>query len=164
MLNFYREMKQMTKNLILRELARKQGIKLDEEIAVKADDIDSDAKQAVERINSELVKVLGSRYVVKAVYSSSLGKSIHLRIHDTKPMHNIAHNSPVFMQFMMYLSTSFGRNIDLKKVSYEMSQGPRSVPFRKITSKKSIKDATDKLIQWFSKNKPALDQLIKDSE
>ena len=83
-----------------------------------------------------------------------------LRIVDTHPANGIDHNSPVFMQFMMYLSTSHGKDADLDKVSWKMSQGPRSVPYRKITSAKSIDDATSKLIQWFKQNKSKLDSLL----
>ena len=159
----------MTTNLLLRELARQQGIKLHEQLAVKADDIESDAKKAVEKIKSELEKVLGSRYVVKAHYSASLGKSILVMIHDDKPAHNIADNSPAHMKIHMYLSSTFGKDIDLPQVSWEIisahyKQRKAGINFRKITSKKSIADATDKLIQWFKKNKPALDQLIEERE
>ena len=142
-------------------LANTQRKTILEQVAVSASEVESDATKAVERLNKELSKLLGKQYVVKAVFSKSLGKSIHLRVHDIEPVNNIAHNSPVFMQFIMHLSSSFGKSIDLQKVSFEMSQGPRSISFRKITSKKSIDDATSKLIEWFRKNQKSLDSLLK---
>lgn len=135
------------------------------EVAAPADKIDHDANLALNKLNKELAKVLGDRYVIKSHYSTNLGKSIHLRIVDTQPYNKIDHNSPVFSQFMMYLSPSqrFGSQVknDLDTVSWEMSQGPRSIPYRKISSSKSIDDATNKLIEWFKKNKSAYDSLLK---
>jgi len=130
---------------------------------ILAADVEPHAQEAVNLLKTELAKVLGPRYVVKSHYSNSLGKSVHLRIVDTKPVNGIDHNSPVFMQFMLFLSSNSGKNIDLPKISWEMSQGPRSVPYRKISSSVSIQDATKKLIDWFKKSKPALDGLLGES-
>lgn len=131
------------------------------EVAVLQADIEVEAQKTVAKLQQELHNVLGSRYVIKCQYSKNLGKSVHLRIVDTKPANGIDHNSPVFMQFMLFLSTTYGKDTDLANVSWEMSQGPRSVPYRKISSTKSIDDCTNKLIAWFKKNKPALDLLLK---
>jgi hypothetical protein len=124
-------------------------------------DIETDAEKEAERLGDALKKLLGKQYVVQSIRSKNLGKSLHLRVHDIAPVNNIAHNSPVFMQFILHLSGSFGQQVDLDKVSWEMSVGPRSIPYRKISSKKSIADANDKLIAWFKKNKKELDRLLK---
>ena len=131
------------------------------ESAVLKDDVDGHAENAVIKLQAHLKIILGPRYVIRAAFSKNLGKSIHLRVADTHPVNGIAQNSPVFMQIMMFLSSSFGKNTDLERVSWEMSSGPRSVPYRKIGSTQSIDDATNKLIDWFKKSKPELDALLK---
>lgn len=150
-------------------LAKNQKINLQEQVAVTADKVVPDALKAVEKLQKELEKILGKEYVVKAVFSKNLGKSIHLMIHDVDPPNRIADNSPVHMKLMMYLSTNFGKDADLPKVSWDLStahymQRRAGIKFRKITSKKSIDDATNKLIGWFKKNKNGLDKLLKDGE
>lgn len=131
------------------------------ESAVLKDDVDGHAQDAATKLQTHLKIILGPRYVIRAAFSKNLGKSIHLRVADTHPVNGIAQNSPVFMQIMMFLSGNFGKNTDLERVSWEMSSGPRSVPYRKIGSTQSIDDATNKLIDWFKKNKSALDALLK---
>jgi len=131
------------------------------EVAIKAEEIAIDGKAGEEYLKKELTKVLGPQYVVSVKYSENLAKSIALRIYDINPNNNIAHNSPVFMQFHMFLQTKYGKDIDIDRVSWEQTVGSRKQPnFRKISSTKSVEDANKKLVAWFKKNKSALDELI----
>jgi len=130
------------------------------EIAVKASNIPSEAERAVQKLQKELTRILGSRYVIRSRFSSNLGYTLYLRIIDTEPVNNIDQNSPVFMQFIMHLTNNYGKKEDIDKVSWEMTQGPRSLSYRKISSAISIENATDKLIQWLKQNKLKLDALL----
>lgn len=137
-------------------------------LAIEAENIGTEAPAAAAFIKSKLEAIFGERYKVKANYSHSLGHALHLRFIDAAPANNIDHNSPVFCQFMMWLSpddsiytahrgtSSKGRTW----VSWEASQLPRGVKFRKITSKKSIQEASEKLVQWFEKNRENFEAIL----
>lgn len=125
------------------------------------DYIEKIAPTIVETLDRELSEILGSQFEVKVCHSKNLGSAIHLRIVDINPVNGIDHNSPAFSQFMLWLSGSFGEQENLSKVSWECSGLPRQLKFRKITSKKSIVDATEKLIEWFRKNQENYRDLLK---
>ena len=134
--------------------------------AATKENVDSQAEMAVNRISQTLPKILGSDYVVQCTFSTKLGKSIHLVVYDKNPAGKIAENSPVFMRFMMFLTDSrSGKEIDLPKVEWEQTTASWKMKevglkYRKITSKKSIEDATEKLLAWFKKSKGQMDSLI----
>lgn len=129
---------------------------------VLEDDIDNDADKAVRKLDNHLRKVLGKDFNVNVSLETRLGKSIHIgfyRARNPSPANNIAMNSKSFFTFLMYLSDNYGRSGDLEKITIEQAQGPRSVKYRKISSKKSVMDATDKFIRWFNKNSDAIKEL-----
>lgn len=153
----------------LKYLAHKQGIAINEQVAVKAESVSKEAELAVKKLEKDLGRLLGNRYVVQARYQKNLGSSILLMLHHDKPANKIPDNSPVHMKIMMHLSSNFGKDVDLSQVSWEFLTGhfkqrKAGINFRKINSKKSIDDATNKLIDWFKKNKSKMDSLIKDQD
>jgi hypothetical protein len=133
-----------------------------EQNQLSADYIESNSAKEVEDFKKELQKMLGQKIVVKAVYSTNLGRSAHIRITDVD-VKVTDHNSPVFTQFFIDLGR---KKSDLKKISIELSTWHHQLKnsglkFRKITSNKSLKDALDKLLAWFQKNKSTYQDQLK---
>lgn len=130
--------------------------------AILEDDINDEADLVVRKLDNHLRKVLGKDFNVDVSLSERLGKSITIRFYRARnpaPANNIAMNSPSFFTFLLFLSDNFGRSGDLEKVSIEQSQGPRSIKYRKISSKKSVLDAHNKFVRWFNKNADAIKEL-----
>lgn len=131
-----------------------------ESVDLKADVIPEKAKAAAIMIEDKLKKMFDDRFVIQVRYGENLGRSLRVLMYDNAPENGIAANSSVYTSISTYLSSNFGKDIDLSSVSFERSQGPRSIKFRKITSKKSIDDAAKKLLKYFEKNKAAYTELL----
>jgi hypothetical protein len=107
-------------------------------------------------IVSQLQKVLGPKYIIKArlgmlgVSSGQVG--LYLDIWGENPNFNIARNSPVYTSLSLWYKPG-------TPYSWE-GHPPRAIKYRKITSKISLEDANKKLVEWFRKNKPAYDALM----
>lgn len=138
-------------------------------VAVRKEDVESEATLVAHVLKREIQDILGDKYKVVA-RADKFGlhvSSIFLMVHDVNPPYGIADNSPAHMKFMMHLTDNFGRPVDLDKVSFELVtahylQRKAGLKYRKISSNESIMNCATKLIRWFWKVKPQLDDLIGD--
>ena len=118
------------------------------------------AAEGVVQLQKQLTDVLGSGYKVQA-FVMNLGHSPTLRVNGVNPANGIWQNSPAIVSLMMHLSGTMKITRDMKEVAWETTRiTSRQIPFRKIKSSKSIEDANNKLIAWFKKVKPIMDELM----
>lgn len=126
---------------------------------INADSLVQGESIGIETLRTELPKVLGSNYVVRAA-TAPLGKGITLIVHGIKPNYGIAQNSPVFMSLLLNLDPPHGMG-GLPVIAWEGNSRALSVlKYRKIKSSVSVEDAISKLLAWFKKVKPQMDTLL----
>lgn len=124
------------------------------EQAVSKDEIEQEIEETKKFLQTELEKLFpedeGWRVYTK---TAPMDGGVAVTLYNEKTATNrIPQNSNSFSTFMMHLTDGGNRFVDLDKVSWEKTQGPREPKFRKISSKKSVEDANQKLVNWFRKN------------
>lgn len=131
---------------------------------LSAINIKQNQQAGIAQMKSGLSQIFDSKYKIVAGQGPMVGRdgvgSITFSIVGPNPSNGIDQNSPVFTIGMMHLTDNFGRVGDLNSVSWELIQAPRSLKFRKITSKISIEDANNKMLAWLKANKANYDNLL----
>ena len=128
------------------------------ENALEAGQKDQAIADSVLYLNKELRKIFPEEEWSIQVSASPMNGGVAVDFYNSNSARrNIRQNSSTFMQFMMHLTGRFGNEEDLPTVSWEqINTNAYSVKFRKINSKKSTKDADQKLVAWFKKNKESI--------
>lgn len=125
-----------------------------EQKKLSADYIESNSVKEVEDFKKELKNILGSKIAVTLDTEIPPSRSIAIRIGDF--------DSPLFIIFFVKLGE---RKSDLETISIESdsrSLNRIGMKYTTITSNKSLKDALNKLLSWFKKNKSKFNKLSED--
>lgn len=109
----------------------------------------------LDKIQSELSKILGSDFKVRVQLSTLGGSaraSVFVEIHGAHPINGIKQNSPTWMTF-------WAHDIKLDQpVVFTSTAVPKVLKFRAIKGK-DFSEAAAKLTEWIKKNLSALRQL-----
>ena len=128
----------------------------------------SNAQEAAELFNKEIVSIFGNSVTAKARVRNLLGYSLDVSFANISPEKATSNlnvqNATAHMTFMMHLSKNskdyyeLGDKLDLEQLQCGWLCRKHNIKFRKISAKSPV-DAIKKLLAWFKANKEAIESL-----
>ena len=124
---------------------------------MEPEEFHQDAQDAVDYLKGELTRIFRGQEVI-CVLRKKLGLHVIVGVYNApRGCSDLDRmNAPSSAQFIMHLSSSFGKVVPMAKFSFEKNairgNDFKKVAFRKTTGK-SPTEAAKKLVAWFNKNK-----------